>query len=160
MNNLNKSGLADEVYETAVCYELDYGACPQCVLTAVQEAVGLIDDQTIKASHGLSGGGGLTGQGTCGALVGGLMALSAKRGRERDKLHKGRYINNFSKARELVEKFRQEFDGITCEDLQKNFTGKTYDMWDAKEYSQFDKDRGMKCAHASGSVARWVIEML
>ncbi|MDH5393409.1 MAG: C-GCAxxG-C-C family protein [Gammaproteobacteria bacterium] len=160
MHNLNISKLADDAYEAAVCYELDYGACPQCVLTAVQEAVGLIEDQTIKASHGLSGGGGLMGEGTCGALVGGLMALSAKRGRDRDKMHKGKYINNFSKARQLVEKFRQEFDGVTCQQLQKTFTGKTYNMWDANEYSQFDKDRGMKCAHASGSVARWVIEML
>jgi C_GCAxxG_C_C family probable redox protein len=160
MDDLNKTVLADEVYESAVCYELDYGCCPQCVLTAIQEAVGLVDDQTIKASHGLSGGGGLMGQGTCGALAGGLMALSVKRGRDREKFNKGRFINNFSKGRELVEKFRQEFDGITCEDLQKNFTGKTYDMWNPKEYSQFDKERGMKCAHASGTVARWVIEML
>ena len=161
MEDKTKAELADEVYEAAVCYELDYGCCPQCVLRAIQEAVvGLVDDQTIKASHGLSGGGGLMGQGTCGALAGGLLALSAKRGRDADKFHKGKFINNFSKGRELVEKFRQEFNGVTCAELQKNFTGKTYDMWDAKEYSQFDKDRGMKCAHASGTVARWVIEML
>ena len=160
MDDLNKVALADEAYETAVCYELDYGCCPQCVLTAVQEAVGLVDDQTIKASHGLSGGGGLMGQGTCGALAGGLMALSVKRGRDREKFKNGRFINNFNKGRELVEKFREEFEGITCEELQKNFTGKTYDMWNTEEYSQFDKERGMKCAHASGSVARWVVEML
>jgi len=160
MDDLNKVALSEEVYETAVCYELDFGCCPQCVLSAIQETVGLVDDQTIKASHGLSGGGGLMGQGTCGALAGGLMALSVKRGRDRDKFSKGRFINNFNKGRELVEKFREEFDGVTCEDLQKNFTGKTYDMWNAKEYAQFDKERGMKCAHASGSVARWVVEML
>lgn len=160
MDAINKVALTEQVYESAVCYELDYGCCPQCVLTAIQEAVGLVDDQTIKASHGLAGGGGLMGQGTCGALAGGLMALSVKRGRDRDKFGKGQFINNFSKGRELVEKFREEFDGITCEDLQKNFTGQTYDMWDAKEYSKFSKARGMKCAHASGTVARWVIEML
>jgi C_GCAxxG_C_C family probable redox protein len=99
------------------------------------------------------------GQGTCGALAGGLMALSAKRGRDPDKFHKGRFINNFSKCRELVEKFRQEFNGTTCAELQKNFTGKSYDMWDANEYAQFDKDRGLKCANATGTVARWVVEM-
>ena len=32
-----------------------------CVLAVVQETVGYVDDNTIKASHGLSGGGGLTG---------------------------------------------------------------------------------------------------
>jgi C_GCAxxG_C_C family probable redox protein len=159
MDTKTKTALADEVYEKAVSYELDYGCCPQCVLRSIQETVGIVDDQTIKASHGLSGGGGLMGQGTCGALAGGLMALSAKRGRDPDKFHKGRFINNFTKCRELVEKFRQEFNGTTCAELQKNFTGKSYDMWDAKEYAQFDKDRGLKCANATGTVARWVVEM-
>jgi C_GCAxxG_C_C family probable redox protein len=154
-----RTALGDEVYKKAVSYELDYGCCPQCVLRSIQETVGIVDDQTIKASHGLSGGGGLMGQGTCGALAGGLMALSVKRGRDPDKFHKGRFINNFSKCRELVERFRQEFNGVTCAELQKNFTGKSYNMWDANEYAQFDKDRGLKCANATGSVARWVVEM-
>ena len=88
------------------------------------------------------------------------MALSVKKGRDRDKLHKGRFINNYNKGRKLVEKFRQEFGGITCEQLQKEFTGKTYDMWNAEEYASFDKHRGFKCAHATGTVTRWVIEML
>jgi C_GCAxxG_C_C family probable redox protein len=160
MVDQNKAALAEQAYENAVACELNYGCCPQCVLKVIQEAVGMVDDQTIKASHGLSGGGGLMGQGTCGALAGGLLALSVKRGRDADKFHKGRFINNFSKGRELVEKFRQEFSGVTCAELQKSFTGKTYNMWDANEYSQFNEDRGMKCAHATGTVARWVVEML
>ena len=88
------------------------------------------------------------------------MALSVKKGRDRDRFHQGRFINNFSKGRELIEKFRKEFGGITCEQLQQKFTGNTYDMWDAKQYAQFDKDRGFQCAHATGTVTKWVIEML
>lgn len=158
--NENKKLLAEKAYEKAVKYEVDYGCCPQCVLATVQETIGIIDDQTIKASHGLSGGGGLLGQGTCGALTGGLMALSAKKGRDRTKLEKGKFINNFKNGKELVEKFEEEFGGITCKDLQKQFTGRTYDMWDANQYQQFDKDRGNQCAHATGTVTRWVIEMM
>ena len=51
MNAQEKFALADRAYETAVCYELDYGCCPQCVLSAIQETVGLVDDQTIKELH-------------------------------------------------------------------------------------------------------------
>ncbi|MEN6587156.1 MAG: C-GCAxxG-C-C family protein [Sulfuricella sp.] len=160
MSNEEKHALAEQAYEKAVKYELDYGCCPQCVLATVQETVGIIDDATIKASHGLSGGGGLVGLGACGALTGGLMALSAKFGRDRDKLDRGRYINNFKKNKELVERFRAEFGGITCEELQKQFTGRTYDMWKAEEYKAFDDARGKKCAHATGTVTKWVIEML
>ena len=160
MSDDPKQTIAEQAYHKALQYELDYGCCPQCVLAAVQETIGIIDDHTIKASHGLSGGGGLMGKGACGALTGGLMAISAKRGRDRDKLAKGRFVNNFQKGKELVERFEKEFGGITCEELQKRFTGRTYDMWNAEEYRAFDQARGQQCAHATATVTRWVVEML
>jgi len=156
----DKQALAQQAYQKALRYELDYGCCPQCVLAAVQETVGIVDDSTIKASHGLSGGGGLMGKGACGALTGGLVALSAKRGRDRTKLDKGRFVNNFQKGRELVERFRQEFGGVTCEELQQRFTGRVYDMWNVEEYKAFDQARGNQCALATAAVTRWVVEML
>jgi hypothetical protein len=73
----------------------------------------IIDDGTNKASHDLSGG---------------LMVLSAKRGRDRNKLDKGRFISNFKIGRELVECFRQEFGAISCEGLQQQFTAHRYNM--------------------------------
>nr|VFJ57648.1 MAG: C_GCAxxG_C_C family probable redox protein [Candidatus Kentron sp. FM]VFJ58114.1 MAG: C_GCAxxG_C_C family probable redox protein [Candidatus Kentron sp. FM] len=154
-----KQALAEEAYEKASRYERDYGCCPQCVLMAVQETVGLVDDNTIKASHGLAGGGGLTARGTCGALVGGLMALSAKRGRGRNELDKGRFMYNFKNGRELVERFEREFGGITCEALQKAFTGRVYDLWSEEEYKAFKEARGEKCLHTTGTVAKWLVEM-
>jgi hypothetical protein len=81
-------------------------------------------------------------------------------GCDRDKLDCGRYINNFKKARELTERFRAEFGGVTCRELQQQFTGRTYDMWDAGEYKAFDDARGQKCAHATGTVTKWVVELL
>ena len=156
----DKQMLAQQAYQKALRYELDYGCCPQCVLAAVQETVGIVDDNTIKASHGLSGGGGLMGKGACGALTGGLVALSAKLGRDRNKLDKGRFVNNFQKGKELVERFRQEFGGVTCEELQQRFTGRVYDMWNVEEYKAFDQARGNQCALATAAVTRWVVEML
>ncbi|NTV94447.1 MAG: C_GCAxxG_C_C family protein [Thiobacillus sp.] len=160
MSTDDKQALAQQAYDKALKYELDYGCCPQCVLAAVQETVGVIDDSVIKASHGLSGGGGLSGKGACGALTGGLVALSAKRGRDRDKLDKGRFINNFKKGEELVERFKAEFGGVTCEELQQQFTGRTYDMWQADQYQAFNDARGHKCAIATATVTKWVVEML
>jgi C_GCAxxG_C_C family probable redox protein len=160
MDSDAKKALGEQAYEKAVKYELDYGCCPQCVLATVQETVGGVDDQTIKASHGLSGGGALLGEGVCGALTGGLMALSTKYGRDRDKLDKGRFINNFKKSKELTERFRAEFGGVTCKELQQQFTGRTYDMWNAEEYKAFDQARGHQCARATGTVTKWVVEML
>ncbi len=157
-----REALALEAYERALDYELEFGCCPQCVLASIQETIGkeYVTDEIIKASHGLSGGGGLVGLGACGALTGGLMALSARFGRERNKLDKGRGINNFEKSRELTERFGETFGGITCKDLQKQFTGRTYDFWKSEEYKAFDEDRGLQCAKATAQVTRWVVEML
>ena len=88
------------------------------------------------------------------------MALSARRGRDRDRLHQGRGMNNFRRARELVDRFRTEFGGITCEELQLRFAGRTYDLWNPEEYSAFTAARGDQCARATATVTRWVIEMI
>lgn len=161
MSKVNdKAAMANAAYEKAKSYELSYGCCPQCVLSSVQETAGLISDDVIKASHGLSGGGGLLGLGTCGALSGGLIALSCKRGRDHDKFEKGKFISNFRTGEKLVKLFQDEFGGVTCEQLQQKFTGRTYDMWDAEQYAEFDRVREDRCAHASGMVSKWVIELL
>jgi len=68
-----------------------------------------------------------------------------------------RWFNNFKKCKTLVERFREEFGGVTCSELQKQFTGKTYDMWNAEAYKAFDEARGKQCAHATGKVTQWVI---
>lgn len=157
MKEQEKEEIAKKAYQMAYDYELKFGCCPQCVLTTVKETVGLVSDETIKASHGLSGGGGLTGLGACGALTGGLMALSCKRGRDRDKFERGKFINNFKIGKELVEKFRAEFGGVTCERLQERFTGRTYDMWNPQEYQAFDEARKDQCARATALVTQWVV---
>ena len=159
---IDKQVLAEEAAAIAKTYEFDYGCCPQCVLAAVQETVpnNKVTDETIKASHGLSGGGGLTGIGLCGSLVGGLMVLGTKRGRDHDKFDKGKFIGNFKACNELIDEFKKEFDGLTCQDLQQEFTGKTYDMWKAEEYQEFSDKRGDQCARTAEFVTRWVVNKL
>jgi C_GCAxxG_C_C family probable redox protein len=160
LNSEERTVLANKASALAFDLEQKYGCCPQCVLTAIKETVGGVSDETIKASHGLSGGGGLTGVGACGALSGGLVALSTVRGRDADKLHKGRGIRNFQVGKELVERFQEEFGGTTCEQLQQKFTGQIWNMWDQKEYRGFEEARGDQCARATALVTRWVIEMM
>ncbi len=158
MDTEDKKALAEQAYRKAADYEQRYGSCPQCILRAVQETVGGIDDATIKAAHGLAGGGGLSGEGTCGALAGGLLVLSARFGRDRENMDKGRNLNNFRKCEELVARFRTTFGGTLCRELQQQFTGRTYNLWSADEYAAFNAARGEQCANATGMVARWIIE--
>lgn len=157
---MDKTDLAEQAYQIAFDLDAKYGCCPQCVLSAVKQTVGYVTDETIKASHGLSGGGALTGEGYCGALVGGLMALGAKKGRAADKLDKGRGMTNFNASVKLVERFRAEFGGTSCKGLQERFSGKTWDLWDPEEYDAFCDSRGSQCAHATGLVTKWVVQEL
>ncbi len=157
---MEREELATQAYQRAFELDAKYGCCPQCVLTAVKETLGGVSDETIKASHGLSGGGSLMGGGTCGALTGGLVALGTRKGRDADKLHKGRGMANFQAGRELVERFHQEFGGTSCEHLQQQFSGRTWDFWKPEEYKGFSDARGDQCARATGLVTRWVVEML
>jgi C_GCAxxG_C_C family probable redox protein len=160
MSAEDRQELAEQAYNRAFELDVKYGCCPQCVLTAVKEATGEVSDDVIKASHGLSGGGALIGSGICGALTGGLLALGAKLGRDADKLEKGRGIGNFQAGRKLIDRFQAEYGGLTCEDLQKRFSGRTWDFWNAAEYKGFSDTRGDGCARATGLVTKWVIEMM
>jgi len=158
----DKGEIAERAAAVARGYELDYGCCPQCVLAAVQETVpgSRVTEETIKASHGLSGGGGLTGAGLCGSLVGGILALGTRRGRDRDKFEKGRFIGNFKRCNELIESFQEQFGGTTCRELQERFTGRTFDMWEEAEFAEFARLRGERCAETAEFVTRLVVNKL
>ena len=160
MDTGDRQNLAEQAYGRAFDLDAKYGCCPQCVLTAVKETTGEVTDDLIKASHGLSGGGALMGTGVCGALTGGLLALGARLGRDADKLDRGRGMGNFQAGKKLVDRFHTEFDGLTCEHLQHRFSGRTWDFWNATEYQGFSDARKDNCAHATGLVARWVVEMM
>ena len=77
------------VYELAFSYERDYGCCSQCVLAALDDVLGVGNDELVKASHALAGGGALTVTGTCGALAGALLAVGSQLGRERAAFGRG-----------------------------------------------------------------------
>lgn len=160
MTSEDRAALAQQAYDRAFDLDAKYGCCPQCVLTAVKETLGGVTDDLIKASHGLSGGGGLMGAGACGALTGGLIALGTRKGRDADKLDKGRGMANFQAGKVLVDRFTEEFGGVTCEELQRKFTGRTWDFWKPEEYRGFSENRKDQCARATGLVTRWVVEIL
>jgi hypothetical protein len=73
----------EKAYRLAFNYESKYGNCPQCVIVAIAEVFSLELDELFKASHGLAGGVGASGSGTCGVLSGGVIVLSHLRGRRR-----------------------------------------------------------------------------
>jgi len=81
-----KQEALEKVYQSAYDYERTAGCCPQCVLAAIQDVLGMGGDEIFKAAHPLAGGGGLALKGTCGALAGAMLAVGSVYGRRSSRL--------------------------------------------------------------------------
>jgi C_GCAxxG_C_C family probable redox protein len=159
---LNRREILEQVYTRAFEYERKFGSCPQCVLAAVQDVFGMVDDAVFKAGYALAGGLGLTTNGTCGALSGGVMALCCKHGRTREDFAKGRHVESYQLGKRLYDRFVLEYGSCICRDVQERIFGRSFNLWDAKEYAEFERAGGHKdkCPSVTGNVALWVAELL
>jgi C_GCAxxG_C_C family probable redox protein len=157
-----KQEMIDRAYALAYEYEQKYGSCPQCVLGAIQDVFGTVDDAVFKASHALAGGVGLSTGGTCGALSGGVLSLGSTYGRSRQDFAKGRFLKSYQLGKALLDRFVAEFGSPLCKDVQAKLFGRSYDMWDDADFQAF-QDAGAhrdKCPAVAGQVAAWTAQML
>ena len=153
-------------FDLANFYEQQYGCCSQCVLAAVKQTVGndKISDDVFKATTGL--GAGLAGGGyACGALTGGIAAISCFVGREIDNFPdpSGIRFKTFQLSRKLVERFEKEYgtDGGDCAAIQTKLMGRSYDILNG-ERDIFIEAGGHStvCPVVCGKAAQWVVELL
>ena len=159
----SKEEVMEEAYGLAFTYEAERGSCPQCVLAALMETVGAGDAATIQALDGLAGGTALSAEGTCGALVGGLAAISSLAGRTYEDFAAGekkRAVGDYAKA--LYDKFIGEYGSPVCKEVHKRLFGRTFNFWDPQDYQEFEKAGGHvdKCPSVTGNVARWAAEII
>ena len=129
----NLESVKKMAYDLAHLYETKYGCCSQCVLAAIKNTVGMekISDNAFRSCTGL--GAGLAGAGyACGALTGGIMALSCFLGRDFDDFPdpKGVRFDTFRISRKLVERFEAEYgvNGGDCSAVQTKLMGRSYDI--------------------------------
>ena len=130
----NKQRILDQSYQRAFTYEATYGCCPQCVLAAVDDVLRIGGDEVFKAAYGLAGGGALSGKGTCGALVGAMLAVGVKHGRDRADFANDSYMHSFALSKRVYDAFVAEFGGPICAEIQKKIMGRSYDLWDPKDF--------------------------
>ena len=153
-------------YDLAHMYETKYGCCSQCVVGAIKCTVGMekISDEVFRSATGL--GAGLAGAGySCGALTGGIMALSCFVGRDFNDFPdpEGIRFKTFQLARRLVEKFEAEYgvNGGDCSAVQTKLMGRSYDILRG-ERDEFIANGGHTtiCPVVCGKAAAWVVEIL
>jgi C_GCAxxG_C_C family probable redox protein len=151
----------EKAYESGFKYERDYGSCPQCTFAAVSEILGKESEEIFKAIDGLAGGLGRTTNGTCGALTGGVAAISQRYGRE-DFPNLGQREKCMTLTKKLHDRFMEEYGSVICKDVQTKIMGRSYDFWNPKEREEFDKAGGHteKCPDVVGKAAKWTVEIL
>ncbi len=159
----SKDELLKKAYDLAYKYEAERGSCPQCVYSAIMEALDIGDPSVVKAADALAGGTALSTEGTCGALVGGLMAISSVVGRTYNAFSKGDSKRRvFQPSKKLYDNFKKEYESINCRDVHKKLFGRTFNLMDKDDYAEFEKMGGHidKCPEVSGKVARWTAEII
>ena len=159
----SKEDILNEVYKKAFKYEAELGSCPQCVLAALYETLDISDPKTIMAVDSLAGGTSLSTEGTCGALIGGLVAISSIVGRNYNDFKKGkrkRLVFKYSKK--LYDKFIEEYGSPLCKGVHKKIFGRTFNLLDKNDYKDFENAGAHidKCTDVSGKVARWTAEII
>lgn len=113
--------LVEKAANLAYEYQEKYRGCSQCVLKALEDSLGLDSGLALKATTALSGGVAMMGE-SCGALLGGVVAIGLAFGRER--LEEGwwtsrGYTEAHYYAAELCDRFKEELGSTKCRDILK-----------------------------------------
>jgi len=164
MNEKGRSETVQKAYQLGYEYEGKYGACSQCTLLAIMDAMDKRDSKIFQASFGFAGGMGSLSK-TCGALSAGIMAISMEYGRELGNLTTQSEDDRhrcMQMVRELHNRFMQEYGDIQCSSVHQRIFGRTFDQWDKDEFQELLRLGAHvdKCTAVVGNVARWTVELI
>lgn len=153
MEKLPRNELLDKVEQAGEYYEEKYHGCSRCVLKAVQDHLGLGNDTCLRASTPLAGGVALHMK-TCGALLGGLMALGIVASRE-DMADEKALFDSLALGFRLTNQVEKELGSTECAEIQKKRLGRSYNLADQVEAKEFlETGAYLECCGVVGKVAR------
>ncbi len=156
--------VAQKAYDLGYSYESKYGACSQCTVLAIMDALGKRNEDLFKAAFGFAGGVGNLSK-MCGALAAGVMMISLEKGRELGKLLTQMEEDKHECLRmvkDLHDRFMEEYENIECTNVHLKLFGRTFNQWDEEEFQEFLRLGGHedKCTSVVGNVAKWTVEIL
>jgi len=153
--------------ELAIEYEAKYKGCGQCTFLAVIDALrwgGLeiipkdVEDRLFSGVCVLTGGVGLTGDGTCAAVASGALAIGLALGIPRE----GQDVKLLGAAcatvrNTILDKHYQEYNSLLCKDVQRKFFGKAWDLTNKEMDQEF---RGLTRGCTIMQTAKWTTEII
>ncbi len=143
----SKEEIIKKAEELGIEYEGIYKGCAQTTFYAVTDALrwgGLelipeeLQDKMYAGICLLSAGNCMTGEGTCGAVVGGTMAFGFAFGQSSD--IKNSVVADMAGAQvrdALLTKFYEEYGSILCKDVMRKYFGKAWNLTDRAMTEEF-----------------------
>ena len=158
--------LLDEIEEMTSAFSGKVRGCaPRCIST-VMKYIKLADQSAIdvvqKAALPLSGGI-LQNYDTCGALLGGIMAISIAffDGRDEEDAPREEMMDLNRLCRKYYRAFEKEIGHARCFDIRQVGLGRCFDTADPVEYEKFVEAGGHDlCAKVIGKAARLAAESI
>ena len=133
-----KEEIIKKAEELGIEYEARYKGCGQCTFLAIIDALrwgGLeiipedMEDRLFSGICVLTGGIGMTGDGTCGALASGTLVIGMALGVQREHQDDSLLRQSCATVRNtLLKKYYQEYNSVLCKDVQRKFFGKAWDL--------------------------------
>lgn len=155
--------IGQRAYELGKKYHQVYRGYGQSLIAAVFDALGVENDAVFKAATGFASGTGVMGDTGCGCLSGGTMVLCTFRGRERSDFIDSANVrwDSYRLARELQDKFIQEYGTSICREIQRKIMGRPFLLSDPDDMKKFEEAGGHTtvCPEVVGKAARWIIEI-
>ncbi len=170
--DLSVQQLLDKAYELGSGFEKCSHSCSQSTVAAMHEIFEM-DDVVVRVATSSAGGQAARVTGTCGALIGGTIALDCFFGRPlQDLSYSDRMSSNVESlhkavaiAGRLYEKFIAEYKTIICPHIQTQLYGRHFYISDEEEMAKFIQagghgDSSRSCCNLVGLASRWVVEIL
>lgn len=157
--NQSREELLDKIEKEARDLERDFHGCSRCVLKPLQDNLNLGDVASLKASTPLAAGVAMRGE-TCGALLGGLMALGVDIASE-DLRDVNALTNTLAAGFRLARNVEKAFGTTNCTKIQTERLGRFYSLADPEQYKAFIEAGGYReCPKVVGEIARMTAEFI
>jgi C_GCAxxG_C_C family probable redox protein len=158
-DNKSRAELLDRIEKEAHDYERDFHGCSRCVLKPLQDNLDLGDDASLKASTTLAAGVAMRGE-TCGALLGGLLAVGIATASE-DLKDVNALTNSLASGFRLARNVEKELGTTNCTKIQTDKLGRFYSLADPEQYKAFIEAGGYReCPKVVGKIARMTAEFI
>jgi len=163
-SNEEKAEIVRRAFSLGFEYEKTIRGCCQCTVAAIQDALEIQNDEVFRAGSGLTAGGGISCEGSCGGYTGGVMVMSSLFGRRREKWDNDQHNKDCAHimAKTLLDKFNQKYGSNICRMIHRRIMGREFNLKDPNEREMFETSGAHvdKCTSVVGTAAGWGAELI